>query len=123
MRRANPLAFVKNPRGCMAQATQQTLDALGGGFVKIAQVIAHSPALFPQSLVNACHASLAHASTPPTSPAEVERILLEELAVSSLRDVFQFVEAHPIASASIAQVHRAQLITGEHCVVKLVRPN
>eukprot|EP00747_Dinoflagellata_sp_TGD_P163578 gnl/TRDRNA2_/TRDRNA2_182376_c0_seq1.p1 gnl/TRDRNA2_/TRDRNA2_182376_c0~~gnl/TRDRNA2_/TRDRNA2_182376_c0_seq1.p1 ORF type:complete len:602 (+),score=79.72 gnl/TRDRNA2_/TRDRNA2_182376_c0_seq1:36-1841(+) len=120
--RANPRDLVDDPRGAVAQAAQRSCDVLGGGFVKIAQVIAHSPALFPQTLVRACQTSLAHATTTPTSPEDVERMVINELAVSSLGDMFDVFELHPMASASIAQVHRARLLTGEECVVKLVRP-
>lgn len=122
MLRVNPLAFVYDPKASVAMATQRSLDVMGGGFVKIAQVISHSPALFPASLVSACKASLAHATTVPTHPEDVEQMVLKELSLTSLREAFDFFEAHPIASASIAQVHRARLITGEECVVKIVRP-
>jgi len=119
---SSPRLFLQQPRRAVAETIQRSLDALGGGFVKIAQVIAHSPALFPQSLVDACSVSLAHATTTSTLPADVQDLLEKELALNSLDDIFQHFEFVPMASASIAQVHRSRLKTGEECVVKLVRP-
>lgn len=113
---------INDPKGSVAQATHNTLDLLGGGFVKIAQVIAHSPALFPEPLVKACQHSLSQASTPPAPVSAVEQIIAQELGVAKLSDVFSYFEAKPLASASIAQVHAATLQTGEDCVVKVVRP-
>ena len=41
---------------------------------------------------------------------------------SSLDNVFEWFERTPIAAASIAQVHAAELRTGEEVVVKVQRP-
>eukprot|EP00933_Yihiella_yeosuensis_P031861 TRINITY_DN25464_c0_g1_i1.p1 TRINITY_DN25464_c0_g1~~TRINITY_DN25464_c0_g1_i1.p1 ORF type:complete len:599 (-),score=122.10 TRINITY_DN25464_c0_g1_i1:378-2174(-) len=116
-------AVVQDPKGAACQAAHKTLDLLGGGFVKVAQVVAHSPALFPDALVKACKSSLSNASTPPASMADVERIVTEELGVLAISDVYSHFEEVPMASASIAQVHAATLCSGETCVVKVVRPN
>jgi len=105
-----------------AAAARTSLDVLGGGFVKLAQVIAHSPALFPPALVKACQASLASAATPPASFEEVSEAVARDLGVASIWEVFQAFEPKPMASASIAQVHAAVLLSGERCVVKVVRP-
>lgn len=119
---ANVRKVWKDPKGAAAVASQTTLDVLGGGFVKLAQVVAHSPALFPQSFVEACRSSLANATTPPAPPAEVMRVVASELGVSAVADVFDTFDPKPIASASIAQVHKAKLHSGATCVVKVVRP-
>mmetsp|Transcript_74826 Transcript_74826/g.178635 ORF Transcript_74826/g.178635 Transcript_74826/m.178635 type:complete len:563 (+) Transcript_74826:45-1733(+) len=116
-----PSEVLADPRGAAACATHQALDLLGGGFVKMAQVVAHSPALFPEPLVRACRGSLAQAVTPPAPLDDIERILLEDLGLS-LQDLFDDFEARPIAAASIAQVHAARLHSGEPCVVKVLRP-
>lgn len=90
-------------------------------FVKIAQVVAHSPALFPAQLVRACQNSLAHAATPPAPIQAIERIIAEELG-AAVDAIYAEFDAEPMASASIAQVHAATLQSGESCVVKIVRP-
>jgi predicted unusual protein kinase regulating ubiquinone biosynthesis (AarF/ABC1/UbiB family) len=114
---------LRDPKGAAASAGQTTLDVLGGGFVKLAQVVAHSPALFPPAFVEACRNSLANAATPPALPAEVMRLLASELGgVTAVKDLFKAFDPVPIASASIAQVHKAKLKSGEKCVVKIVRP-
>jgi len=118
---ADKRAALKNPKAAAVRAAHSTLDVLGGGFVKIAQVVAHSPAFFPPALVRACHSSLAQASTPSAAFPEVERAIAVELGVP-LCDVFANFEQKPMACASIAQVHAATLVSGERCVVKVVRP-
>ncbi|CAE8603936.1 unnamed protein product [Polarella glacialis] len=114
--RAGPV--LRDPKGAVAQAAHTTLDLLGGGFVKVAQVVAHSPALFPEPFVRACRSSLANASTPPAPLSIVSCIIAEDLGVASLEDVFSSFQSTPMASASIAQVHAATLRSGEPCVVK-----
>ncbi|CAE7751561.1 Maneal [Symbiodinium pilosum] len=113
---------VHDPKKAAASATHKALDLMGGGFVKMAQVVAHSPALFPEPLVRACHGSLAQAVTPPAPLKEIEQILKEDLGLK-IGDLFEHFDAQPMAAASIAQVHAAKLRSGERCVVKVVRPH
>lgn len=49
-------------------------------------------------------------------------IVRKELAISDLDQVFNFFEKSAIASASLGQVHRAQLRSGENVAVKVQRP-
>eukprot|EP00434_Breviolum_minutum_P014282 symbB.v1.2.012590.t1/scaffold871.1/size156202/3 len=70
---------LNDPKHSAALATHKALDLMGGGFVKMAQVVAHSPALFPEKFVQACRGSLAQAVTPPAPMDDIERILLEDL--------------------------------------------
>jgi predicted unusual protein kinase regulating ubiquinone biosynthesis (AarF/ABC1/UbiB family) len=51
-----------------------------------------------------------HDEVPPMPASEVEAILKEELHLQSLADVFAWIDLdRPLGSASIAQVHKAQL--------------
>ena len=100
------------------------LNILGGTFVKIAQVLACSPGLLPASLVAACKTSLADVQSQPIAPEDIRLILEQELG-QPLDSVYATFDLVPMAQASIAQVHAAQLVPalGGGCVcVKIVRP-
>ena len=98
------------------------LDALGASFIKLSQVIAHSPMVAPALLVRACKASLARCRAPTVPFDLVESTLCDELRIPSVAHLFATIDTQPMASASIAQVHKATLIDGRSVVVKLVRP-
>jgi predicted unusual protein kinase regulating ubiquinone biosynthesis (AarF/ABC1/UbiB family) len=78
------------------------------------------PDLIPPELAE----ELAHLQdrVPPLSEAEVVRVMEEELGVP-WEDVFESIEAEPLAAGTIGQVHRARLEGGERVVVKVQRPN
>lgn len=56
----------------------------------------------------------------PISYAEIEEILKQEYGVN-LDNVFSFIEKEPVGSASVSQVHRAILKTGEEVAIKIKR--
>jgi predicted unusual protein kinase regulating ubiquinone biosynthesis (AarF/ABC1/UbiB family) len=60
-------------------------------------------------------------SAPPMDPAASRRVIEEEFQ-SSVEDVFPGFQDEPVASASIGQVHRATLPTGEEVAVKVQYP-
>ena len=92
---------------------------LGPTFVKVGQVIASSPGLFPHDwLVE--FASLRD-RVPPFPGAEARRIVEEDLG-RPLRSAFATFDDEPIAAASIGQVHGATLLDGSRVVVKVQRP-
>ena len=59
---------------------------------------------------------------PPFAEQDAMAIIRHALGEQSLA-AFKHIESRPMASASIAQVHSARLITGEAVVIKVVRPN
>ena len=92
---------------------------LGPTFVKVGQVIASSPGLFPHDwLVE--FASLRD-RVPPFPGAEARRIVEEDLG-RPLRSAFATFDDEPLAAASIGQVHGATLLDGSRVVVKVQRP-
>ena len=116
-----------SPRQFGGTLLATSLDALGGSFVKFSQVLSHSPALVPSCVATACKASLAHCSAPTMPYNVVIELIRNELGKDTLdrtkpNCVFASIDVHPLASASIAQVHAATLVSGERCVLKVVRP-
>lgn len=111
------------PRGDLASAsageTRNTFAALGPTYVKLGQLIASSPGVFPKVLSDEFGSLLDR--VPPADPAAVRELLTGQLGRDP-DDVFARFDPEPIASASISQVHTAMLKTGESVVVKIQRP-
>lgn len=95
-------------------------EHLGPTYIKLGQIISSGEGLFPAELVNEfkrCRDQV------PAEPFDVVRTVVEGDLGARLEDVFASFERTPIAAASIAQVHAAVLLTGEHVVVKVQRPS
>lgn len=95
------------------------LENLGPIFIKFGQMLSTRRDLMPPDI--AVELKRLQDQVPPFPGAEARAIIEEELGapVDALFDHFQ---ADPLASASIAQVHRARLDSGEEVVVKVIRP-
>ena len=99
---------------------RKTFERLGATYIKIGQLIASSPSLFPEEYVKAFHQCLDQ--TEPVPFNQMHKILKAELGRDYLGTVFSDIDPTPIASASIAQVYAATLATGEKVVIKIQRP-
>lgn len=116
------LPHVRNRPGRAQIASSEAKFAfaeLGPTYVKLAQLVASSPGLFPQVLADEFRSLLDE--VPPFDYEEVEQLIVEELG-DKPEVVFARFDRVPLASASIAQVHTAQLLDGEEVVVKIQRP-
>ena len=94
-------------------------EDLGPTYVKLCQLIASSPGLFPENWATEMAASRDQVAAFPA--VDARRIVEEDLAMP-LRSVFAEFGDEPIAAASIAQVHPATLLDGSDVVVKVQRP-
>lgn len=98
---------------------REAFEHLGPTFVKLGQVVASSPGLFPKRYTEEFSRCLDR--VPSFHVDEVRRIIISELE-RPLDEVFSSVEREPLGSASIAQVHGAVLLDGSEVVVKVQRP-
>jgi ubiquinone biosynthesis protein len=93
-----------------------TLTELGPTFIKLGQLLSTRPDVVGRELAD--ELTQLQASTPADSPTTIRKTVELELG-QSLDELFAEFELVPIASASIGQVHRARLKSGERVVVKV----
>ncbi len=92
---------------------------LGPTFIKIGQAMSTRPDLFPVEYIE--ELSQLQDRVPPFRSAEAIAVVEKEFD-KSLYAVFKEFEPEPLASASLGQVHKAVLYTGEEVAVKVQRP-
>ncbi|HQR50646.1 MAG TPA: AarF/UbiB family protein [Methylophilaceae bacterium] len=96
------------------------IQELGPTFVKLGQVLATRPDIFPPDWI--AEFSKLQDKVPP-EPFEALLPELEKALGRSPFEVFQELQTEAIAGASIAQVHLAKLQDGTKVVLKVRRPN
>ncbi|WP_454256376.1 ubiquinone biosynthesis regulatory protein kinase UbiB [Pseudomonas sp. Marseille-Q8238] len=100
-------------------ALRLALQDLGPIFIKFGQLLSTRRDLLPQDIAD--ELAFLQDQVPPF-PAEQSVALIEEQLGARISEVFSRFDVEPLASASVAQVHAAQLKTGEDVVVKVIRP-
>ena len=92
------------------------LTELGPVFIKLGQILSTRPDLI--GVKQADELKKLQGDCPPDPPETVRQIIEEELG-QNIDDLFLAFDDQAFASASIGQVHRARLKTGEEVVVKV----
>lgn len=102
-----------------AERMRMALEELGPTFVKLGQILSTRPDIIPANFVR--EFEKLQDQVPCFSFDELRSQIELELG-GSVEELFETINREPLAAASIAQVHRARLKSGEEVVVKVRRP-
>ena len=119
-KKRNRFATPEESRAFLSLRLRHAIEKLGATYIKLAQIISSGEGLFPSELVDEfkrCRDQV------PPEPWDSVRTTVEQDLGARIEDVFTSFEKTALAAASIAQVHRATLRTGEDVVVKVQRPS
>src|SRR5476651_381859 len=95
------------------------LQDLGPIFIKFGQLLSTRRDLLPEDIAD--ELMLLQDRVPPFD-SQLAIKLIEDQLGAKISEVFSRFDVAPLASASVAQVHAAQLKSGEEVVVKVIRP-
>lgn len=102
-----------------AERMRLVLEELGPTFIKLGQLLSTRPDIVPLAFVR--EFEKLQDNVPGISFDELKRQVEQELG-GATELFFSEIDPVPLAAASIAQVHRARLCTGEDVVIKVRRP-
>ena len=98
---------------------RQAFEQLGPSFVKIGQILSTRSDLLSEAYIR--ELSKLQSSVPPLNKEEVMTAIRQELP-TDLSEVFVDFSKEPLASGSLAQTHRARLLSGQEVIIKIQRP-
>src|SRR5205085_1925230 len=99
-----------------AQEFREGLEELGTTFVKLGQLLSSRPDLLPDVYIDELGKLVDE--VPPLPFAPLREVIDREIGLEH----FASIDAEPLATASIAQIHAALLESGRAVVVKVRRP-
>lgn len=105
-----------------AHLLREAFEQMGVTYIKLGQFIASTPSIFPKEYVLAFQGCLDQ--TTPVRFEQIRKVLIDELETPErgLGDIFSYIDPKPLASASIAQVHKAVLADGRQVALKIQKP-
>lgn len=99
---------------------RQILTQLGPTFIKVGQALSTRPDLIKPSFLD--ELIKLQDQLPPFSNDVARQIIYNDLDRTP-EEIYSFFSADPIAAASLGQVYKARLYSGEEVAVKVQRPN
>lgn len=106
-------------RGRPEERFRLFFERAGGGFIKLGQILALRYDILPSRYTEELLKLLSRVEQEPFG--SLEQVFIEELGERPAT-FFRKFNSNPIASASISQVYRATLHSGEEVAVKIKRP-
>lgn len=117
------VSFGKSPkeleRLSQPQRLRMAMEELGPTFIKLGQLLSTRPDVLPKSYIE--EFSKLQDEVPPVSLEAITAQVRRELGYP-VSELFAEFSEKPLATASIAQVHRGRLKSGEEVVFKIRRP-
>ena len=113
------LFFWRPLKASRAQRLRLALESLGPLFVKFGQMLSTRRDLLPAEFAD--ELALLQDRVPPFEFAQVEQTLVAAYG-RPWQQIFSKFDPQPVASASVAQVHFAELCDGHPVAVKVLRP-
>ncbi|HET9775695.1 MAG TPA: AarF/UbiB family protein [Gemmatimonadaceae bacterium] len=103
-----------------AKAFRERLVELGPAYIKLGQVLSTRPDLLPKPYID----ELEHLQDDvPPMPFDIVEATIEDELHARISKLFASFAEEPLGSASLGQVHAAELRDGRSVVVKIQRPN
>lgn len=116
----NPWNWYRKNDQTRGERIRLALEELGPIFVKFGQMLSTRRDLLPDDIAD--ELAKLQDQVPPF-PSDIAVAIVEAAYSSKLHDIFKNFDYIPLASASIAQVHTAEMLDGREVVVKIVRPD
>jgi ubiquinone biosynthesis protein len=117
-----PKTDEKQAKVSVGERIRLVVTDLGPSFIKLGQIVSTRPDVIPEDIIK--ELKKLQDEVPPVPFDQVRAALEQELGAPT-GEVFESFDEKPLASASIAQVHRAKLRTADgvhEVVVKIQRP-
>ncbi len=105
--------------GSRPERIRLMLEELGPTYIKLGQLLSNRRDILPAEWIK--ELAYLQDEVEPEPFEEVEKVLVEEFGEDRHR-LFRNIDRECMASASIAQVHRAELYNGDKVVLKIQRP-
>ena len=106
--------------GLTPKSLRRMLEELGPTFVKAGQILSMRSEILPESFMR--ELGKLRTDVEPMDRDTVIEALRAEYE-RPIEDIFDAIDDRPLGSASVAQVHKARLVTGELVAVKIQRPH
>ncbi len=119
LRLLSPLALKGKQCKSDPEKLRKALESLGPIFVKFGQVLSTRPDMIPSDITK--ELSKLQDDVEPFAWKDAREFIEEQLD-QPLDEIFNSIDEIPLASASVAQVHAAELKDGREVVIKVLRP-
>src|SRR5690349_8959205 len=111
--------FGRRSQGTRGERLRLALEELGPIFMKFGQTLSTRRDLLPRDIADELERLQDRV---PPFPSPLAKQIVEAAYLRPMTEVFARFDEAPLAAATIAQVHAAQLLNGKDVVVKIVRP-